>query len=80
MRNASSTAFSSFVIVVLIINILLSALSGRPCRVCSRRRLRKIFSAACPVCSGLQLQPTTNRNAMQLANLELRCFSYNFCK
>jgi hypothetical protein len=29
--------------------ILLSARSGRPCRACSRRRLRKIFSAACPV-------------------------------
>nr|DAK04961.1 MAG TPA: hypothetical protein [Caudoviricetes sp.] len=54
--------------------ILLSALFGRPCRVCSRRRLRKIFSAACPVCSGLHLKVTIFSNELPYPKMSFSRF------
>nr|DAL56394.1 MAG TPA_asm: hypothetical protein [Caudoviricetes sp.] len=78
MRNASSTAFSSFVIVVLI--IISSCLPSPGVRAVNRRPGCGRYFRRLVRCSGLQLKPTTNRNAMQSANLELRCFLYNFCK
>nr|DAF80714.1 MAG TPA: hypothetical protein [Caudoviricetes sp.] len=54
--------------------ILLSARSGRPCRVCSRRRLRKIFSAACPVCSGLRLNLTIFSNGLPYPKMPFFAF------
>nr|DAG68750.1 MAG TPA: hypothetical protein [Caudoviricetes sp.] len=54
--------------------ILLSARSGRPCRVCSRRRLRKISSAACPVCSGLRLNLTIFSNGLPYPKMPFFAF------
>nr|DAW47959.1 MAG TPA: NlpE N-terminal domain [Caudoviricetes sp.] len=54
--------------------ILLSARSGRPCRVCSRRRLRKIFSAACPGCSGLRLNLTISSNGFPYLKMPFFAF------